>query len=74
MIQLIVTLYTILRRAPDVIRRLHPHLEGLRRIWVDIIRNCGRRRRTESHKKDDTDLGEALKEGQHGRNADYPKG
>ena len=57
MIQLLATLFNIMRRAPDIIRRLQPHVEGLRRIWADVVRNCGRRRRTESHKKEDPEVG-----------------
>ena len=52
MISFLATVFNIIRRVPDVMRRMHPHLEGLRRIWTDLIRNCGRRRHTESHKKD----------------------
>ena len=74
MISFLATLFNIMRRVPDVIRRVQPHIEGLRRIWTDVIRNCGRRRRTESHKKEDTELWESSLKGENGRNANYPPG
>ena len=72
MISFLATLFNIMRRVPDVIRRVQPHIEGLRRIWTDVIRNCGRRRRTESHKKEDIEL--KYQKGEHGGDANYSPG
>ena len=72
MISFLATLFNIMRRVPDVIRRVQPHIEGLRRIWTDVIRNCGRRRHTESHKKEDIKL--QTPKGGHGGDAHYSPG
>ena len=72
MISFLATLFNIMRRVPDVIRRVQPHIEGLRRIWTDVVHNCRGRRRTESHKKEDTEV-QYHKRG-HGGNANYSPG
>ena len=72
MISFLATLFNIMRRVPDVIRRVQPHLEGLHRIWSDVIRHCGRRRRPESHKKEDIER--QYPKGGHGGDAHYSPG
>ena len=57
MISFLATLFNIMRRIPDVMRRMKPHLEALRRILTDLVRHCSRRRHTESHKKEDIKAG-----------------
>ena len=72
MISFLATLFNIMRRVPDVIRRVQPHIEGLRRIWTDVVRNCGRRRHAGSHKKED--IGLKYQKGGHGGDANYSPG